>query len=369
MARNDSSARSATGPAATAAGAGAAVAARVVNPAWLDLHREAVLEPELSIVDPHHHLWERPGAHYGVDDYLADAAGHRLESTVFVECTTSYRPDGPDELKPLGETAFACAMAIQAEARPSSARLCAGIVGYVDLGLGAAVESILNKHLGLAGGRFKGVRNSVSWHSDESIRMPLRQPKRPIAESMLADPKMRAGAAVLGRFGLSFDVWLYHPQLDELAALAKACPSTSIIVNHLGGPLGVGPYAARRADGFAEWRAALARLAAHPNVWLKFGGLGMRVSGLSTGADDTPAPASSVQLANLWRPYFDACMESFGPRRSMFESNFPMDKGAMRYATLWNAFKRLTHGASVAERDALFRRTAMRVYRLDPKET
>jgi L-fuconolactonase len=347
---------------------GSAVAARAVDEAWLSRYREDVLEPALPIVDAHHHVWRRPGSDYGVDDYLSDAHGHALQASVFIECTSSYRAEGPDDLKPLGEAEFACGLAREAEARADAPCVGAGFVGYADMGLGAALEPVLHGHLAIAGGRFKGVRNSVAWHADDAVRMMLKPPKRPIEAGMLGGPAMREGVALLGRMGLSFDVWLYHTQLDELTALAHACPDTPLIVNHLGGLLGCGVYDERRELGFAEWREAIARLAVHPNVWLKFGGLGMRVSGLSQGPEERSMPASSIELAAAWRPCFDVCMQSFGPGRCMFESNFPMDKATMRYGTLWNTFKRLTAGFGAAERDALLRSNAARVYRLDLKE-
>jgi len=343
---------------------GSAVRGRIIDAAWLARAREEILEPELPIVDAHHHLWRRPDGAYLWPDYLADATGHRVEATLFVECTASYRDHGDETQRPVGETVFAVAQG--REAAVAGHAIAAGIVGYADLGLGAAVEPVLHAHLAAAGSRFKGVRNSASWHADEQLRMQLRPPKRAIEAGMLSQPALREAVALLGRLGLSFDVWLYHTQLDELAALARACPDTAIIVNHLGGVLGVGPYAGHPGQALDEWRGALAGVAGCSNIVVKFGGLGMRVFGLSQGVEEADQPASSAALASAWRPYFEVCMEAFGPSRCMFESNFPMDKGAMSYATLWNAFKRLTAHWPAAERDALFRGTATRVYRLFP---
>jgi predicted TIM-barrel fold metal-dependent hydrolase len=176
------------------------------------------------------------------------------------------------------------------------------------------------------------------------------------------DPKFREGYATLARFGLTFDSWAYHPQLDELHDLACAFPDIPVVIDHIGVPLGVGPYAGQRDAVFAEWKRLLQKFAALPNVCIKLGGLGMSVFGF--GFHQANRPPTSAELAQTWGPYILTCIEIFGPSRCMFESNFPVDKGTCSYAVLWNAFKRITAGMSVDEKRLLYRDTAARFYRL-----
>jgi L-fuconolactonase len=328
-----------------------------VRPDWLALHEETALEPDLPVIDPHHHLWDRPENPYLVPDLLADlGGGHRIVATVFAECGARYRADGPVELRPVGETAFAAAAATTAG--PHGTRICAGIIGHADLRLGDAVEPVLRAHLAAGGGRFRGIRQISAWHADPAARASLASPP----PGLLADPGVRRGAAVLARLGLSFDAYMYHTQLADLAALADAVPDLAIVLDHTGGAIGIGPYAGRRAETFGEWRAGMRALASRPNIHVKLGGMGMRLFGFGFGAGDRPP--SSAALAAAWAPHVEACIEAFGAGRCMFESNFPVDKGSCSYAVLWNAFKRIAAGASAAEKAALFAGTAARVYRL-----
>jgi predicted TIM-barrel fold metal-dependent hydrolase len=328
---------------------------------WLAQWREAILEPGLPIVDPHHHLWDRPGWRYLLEDFLADVkSGHNILASVFVQCRAMYRRDGPEELRPLGETEFVNGVAaMSASGLYGPARICAGIVGHADLQLGARVEAVLEAHLRAAGGRFRGIRHISTWDADASILNPSYRPP----PGLLADRGFREGFARLAPLGLCFDAWLYHPQIDELAALAQAFPQTAIVLDHVGGPLGIRAYAAQRAEVLARWTASIRALARYPNVYVKLGGLGMRIGGFDFDKDERPL--SSEALANAWRPYFETCIESFGADRCMFESNFPVDKGSYSYAAYWNACKILTRGLDVAEKTDLFSRTAARFYRLD----
>jgi predicted TIM-barrel fold metal-dependent hydrolase len=331
-----------------------------VRPEWLGRWREEILEPDLPIVDPHHHLWDRPGWRYLLDDVLADlGSGHNVVATVFVECRAMYRADGPQALKPIGETEFVNGVAaMSASGIYGPARVCAGIVGYADLRLGAAVQEVLEAHLRAGGDRFRGTRHIAAWDADASIM----NPSWPVPRGLLADQAFREGFGRLAPLGLSFDAWLYHPQIPELTDLARAFPDTPIVLNHFGGPIGIGAYAGRRDEVFAAWRAAIRDLATCPAVVVKLGGLGMRVNGF--GFEQAPEPPSSEALAAAWRPYVETCLEAFGADRCMFESNFPVDKGSYPYAAYWNACKRLTSGASADEKADLFRRTAARVYRI-----
>lgn len=328
---------------------------------WLARRREEILDPALPIVDPHHHLWERPGWRYMLDDLLADLnSGHTVVATVFVQCRSMHRASGPVELRPVGETEFVNGVAaMSASGGYGPTAICAGIVGHADLQLGARVQEVLAAHLRAGGGRFRGIRHITAWDPDPSLMNPAYSPP----PHLLADPTFREGFARLAPLGLSFDAWLYHPQIDELTDLARAFPETPIVLNHVGGPIGIGAYAGRRQEVFDRWAASIRGLATCPNVHVKVGGLGMRINGFDF--HEHPEPPSSERLAEAWRPYVETCIEAFGASRCMFESNFPVDKGSYAYATYWNACKRLTQGASVTERADLFSRTAARFYRLD----
>jgi L-fuconolactonase len=328
-----------------------------VNEAWLGRLREDILEPELPIVDAHHHLWERPSGHYLLDELRADlAAGHDVRATVFIQCGYAYRDDGPVELRPVGETERIAAIAAQAAA-VGAPGVCAGIVGYCDFRLGDRVEALLEAHVAAGAGRFRGIRQSAGWDA-AIVSTTSAVPPR----GLLLDPVFRAGLARLGSFGLSYECSLYHPQLPELADLARAFPDLPILANHCGGPIRIGPYAAHPADAFAAWRAALRELAACPNVTLKLGGQAMTIRGYIW--HEEPLPPSSGELAAAWRPTMETCIEMFGASRCMFESNFPVDKGMCSYPVVWNAFKRLAAGCSDDEKAALFHGTAARFYRL-----
>lgn len=327
--------------------------------AWLDKRHEEILEPALPIVDPHHHLWDR-GVRYLREEVLADLdTGHNIRATVFVQCDSMYRADGDAALRPVGETEFVNGIAAAAASGTyGPIRVCAGIVGFADLYLGAEVDRTLEMHLARGGERFKGVRYCSVWDADTTIKStPMDFPR-----GVLMDPRFRAGFARLARHGLSFDGWLYHTQVPEFADLARAFPDTTMILDHVGAPLAIGAYANRRGEVFADWKKNMRELAACPNANVKLGGLGMHVFGF--GYDQAPEPVSSETLAAAWRPYVETCIELFGPGRCMFESNFPVDKRSCSYHVLWNAFKRLASGASAAEKALLFKDTAVRVYRL-----
>ena len=328
---------------------------------WLALTREAALDPGLPIVDPHHHLWDKPGERYLLDDLRRDLAeGHDVRATVFIQCASMLRADGPEEERSLGETEFVNGVAASAASGGyGPARACAGIVGMVDLTLGDRVAPLLEAHRRIAGPRFVGVRNRTAWHPDPAVRPNITAPP----PGPLGTDAFTAGARVLARFGLPIDVWCYHTQLPLVLALARAVPELTVVLNHVGGPLGVGPFAGRSEAVFADWRREITALAVVPNVVVKLGGLAMEVGGWAFHRADRPP--TSEALAAAWRPYVETCVAAFGPARSMFESNFPVDKGMCGYGVLWNAFKRLAAGESDEARRALFAGTAVRVYRLD----
>ena len=328
---------------------------------WLDRRKESILEPELEIVDPHHHLWVRPGWRYLFDDLLADTtSGHNILATVYVQARSMYRETGPVEMRPVGETEFANGVAAMAASGSfGRTRICAGIVGHADLTLGSRVEAVLTAHLRAAGNRFCGIRHITAWDADTS----LNNPAYPAPPGLLADRAFREGFAVLGRLGLSIDAWLYHPQIEELANLAGAFPKTRIVLNHLGGPRLSGAYAGKRNEVFAKWAASIKTLAGHDNVFVKVGGFAQLINDLKL--EKEPEPPSSEALAAASRPFVETCVQAFGTSRSMFESNFPPDKTSYSYAVFWNSCKRLANGASKAEKADLFAGTAARFYRLN----
>jgi L-fuconolactonase len=333
----------------------------VVRPDWLGRRREAALEPDLPIVDPHHHLIDRPeSGRYLLPDLLADIdSGHNVVATVYLEWLSMYRAKGPEEMRPVGEIEFANGVAaMSASGGYGVPRVCAGIVGHADLALGARVAKVLEAMIVSGGGRFRGIRFIASVDPDQTQWGATAM--RP--EGLLLDRKVREGFAQLAPLGLSFDAWIYHPQLGDLLDLARAFPATPIVLNHVGGPIGLGRYKGKRDAVFADWSARIRELASCPNVHVKIGGMGMRMFGFDFHEGELPP--SSEQLAAAWRPYAETCIEAFGSKRAMFESNFPVDKGSYGYGVFWNACKRLAQGASAGEKADLFRGTASRFYRL-----
>jgi predicted TIM-barrel fold metal-dependent hydrolase len=329
------------------------------RPDWLAQRLEAPLQPDMPIVDPHHHLWDRGGEPYFLPELLEDAqAGHHVVATVYLDCHTGYYSDGPEHLRSVGEVAYAASIARQCEAQPDSPRVCAGIVGSTDLRLGDRVREVLDAMAEAGQGRFRGIRQISVWHPDKAVKGTITNPP----PGLLLDPDFRRGAGILAASGFSFDTWALHTQLVELYDLACVCPDLPIVMDHTGGAIGMGLYARRRDLAFDEWRAAIRTLAKAPNVHAKIGGFGMRLWGF--GFHERPLPPSSEELAEAFRPYVETCIETFGPERCMFESNFPVDKGSFSYVNLWNAFKRLAKDYSPTEQNLLFHGTAERVYRL-----
>jgi L-fuconolactonase len=331
--------------------------------AWLaKCPTEAALEPELPIIDPHHHLWDNPArGRYLLHELLEDiSGGHNLVATVFVDCRSMYKQDGPPEMAPVGEVEFAGGVAaMSASGGYGPCRAAAAIVSHADLTLGARVREVLEAEIAAGNGRFRGIRHGASFDPAPEI---ARYALRPIPPHLVRDAKFREGFAQLAPLGLSFESWQYHPQLPDAIDLARAFPDTTMILNHVGGVLGVGPYAGHRQEILAGWKRDIAELAKCPNVNVKLGGVGM----ISFGFDfhERPLPPSSEDLAAAWRQYIEPCIEAFGAERCMFESNFPPDKQSGGYTELWNAFKRITSGASAAEKQALYSGTAARVYRI-----
>jgi predicted TIM-barrel fold metal-dependent hydrolase len=331
------------------------------RPDWLAQRKEAVLDPTRVIVDPHHHLWDRGGQRYLLDEITTDiASGHNVVATVYVEARSMYRAKGPESFRPVGEVEFANgAAAISASGGYGPAAVCAGIVGHVSLLSGEGARPVLEAEISAGQGRFRGIRHSVAWDSDPNVaHMYATRPK-----GLLLDSTFRKGFACLAPLGLSFDAWLFHPQIGELADLARAFPDTQIVLDHCGGPAGTGQYANRREEVFTTWKASIREIAKCPNVAVKLGGLAMCLLGYDF--HERAMPPSSEELATVWRPYIETCIEAFGPERAMFESNFPPDNGQCSYQVIFNAFKRIAASLSETEKDALFSKTAMKVYRLN----
>jgi len=326
---------------------------------WLAQVKEEILEPALPICDPHHHLWDHPGRRYLIDELVADTgSGHNVAATVFVECASMYRAHGPEGLRPVGETEFVNGVAaMSASGRYGPTRVAAGIVSFADLTLGERVGEVLDAHMA-ASPRFRGIRHATGWDASDQVRNSHTNP----SPGLLGDARFRRGFAELARRGLTFDAWLYHPQIPEVTELARAFPDAPIVLDHFGGPLGVGPYQGQRAEIFGYWKGAIRDLARCPNVVAKLGGLVMPINGL--GFHRREQPATSAELVEATRDWYLHAIDCFGPRRCMFESNFPVDKASCSYAVLWNSFKRLTAGFSAADRAALFHDTAARVYRV-----
>jgi predicted TIM-barrel fold metal-dependent hydrolase len=326
---------------------------------WIERTQEEPLEPGLPIIDPHHHLWERPGNRYVLDELLADVAGMNVRQTVFVECSSMYRADGPEEFRVVGETEWVQGIAAQsASGQFGETRVAAGIVGSADLRLGDRVAPVLEAQIAASPQRFRGIRHRAAWAEPGVVpNQSASQPPR-----LMLDPDFRKGFAYLRTYGLTFEAWLYHPQLPELADLAQVFPDTTIILNHLAGPIGVGPYQGKRDEVFARWKPDFAAVAACPNVVLKVGGIQMVVNGY--GWHEREQPPTSDELLEANRDWYLYAIEQFGPQRCMFESNFPVDRLSCSYTVLWNQFKKLTKGFSADERAAMFHDTAQRVYRL-----
>jgi len=336
------------------------------NLGWLALTPEEPLEPDLPIVDPHHHLWDRPGSRYLLDELVADLHGHNVVQTVFIECGAMYRADGAEEFRVVGETEFVQGVAaMSASGRHGALRACAGIVGTADLLLGERVAPVLEAQIAASPNRFRGIRHRAAWAEPGTlpgVPAPPAPPRPDTPPRLLADPNFRRGFALLRTYGLSFEAWLYHPQLPEVADLARAFPGTTIILNHLGGPVQSGAFAGRRDEIFAAWKRDLAAVARCENVVLKVGGIQMPVNGF--GWHERPRPPTSDKLLAENRAWYLEAIERFGPARCMFESNFPVDRASCSYTVLWNQFKKLSAAFSPDERAAMFGGTARRVYRL-----
>ena len=328
---------------------------------WHRQVQEEIIEPERPIVDPHHHLWHDRGilAAYLLEDLWADTdSGHNIVKTVFLECQAEYRSDGPEHLRPLGETAFVAEQAAEsAKGGPGKAEIAA-IVSHADLTLGERAEEVLALHEELGRGLFRGIRHAGARDEDPAALMiPGGAPP-----GLYQDAGFQRGLKRLGQLGYSYDTWHYHHQNPDFAALARAVPDTAMVLDHFGTPLGVGRFAGRREEIFRAWKKDVAEIAKCPNVVAKLGGLAMPDNGF--GWMGRELPPTSDEFVEAQAPYYLHLIECFTPERCMFESNFPVDKLSISYPVLWNGLKKIVRDFSEDEKDAMFRGTATRVYRL-----
>ena len=341
---------------------------------------EAILEPDLRIIDPHHHLWDLrpmlpmfeqplhrfletlvPVAHYTFDQFNAEVAagGHNVVATVYMECGAFYNAAYGEAKKTVGEVEFVNGVAAQsASGLYGNARLCAGIVGHADLTLGSAAGEVLDA-LQAASSRFRGIRHQGAWDADpEVLGPPFHAPPE-----LYRDATFREGFAELGKRGMSFDAWILEPQLSDVIDLARAFPDTPICLDHCGTPLGMASYTGKLEERFGIWRDAIVALGKCENVVVKLGGLAMQNCDMPS--EGPAAGVGSEELASMWKPYIETCIEAFGSKRAMFESNYPVDRWGATYSVLWNAFKRITTGASADEKAALYAGNAARFYKIE----
>jgi predicted TIM-barrel fold metal-dependent hydrolase len=332
---------------------------------WKNFESEVALDPDLPIVDPHHHIWGQDFRNaifvepYDLDELLDDKAGsiHNVVATVTVDSHAQHFTDGPEALRPVGETVYAERVAQEGGRRGGrAAGVCAAIVPHADLCLGARVSEVLDAHA-QASPRFRGIRQMLAFH-------PSLPPIYGCSEDHLSQrPEFREGFAELARRGLSFEAWALQTQLDEVFDLARAYPHAAIVLNHLGGPLTVGPFADQREEGFRAWHASMAELAQCPNVTVKLGGIYVTQTEPEK-IGFPPKPITSQQVADMHRDYVLAAIELFSPERCMFESNFPVDMLCTTYDNLWNGYKRIAAGFTPEEKALMFGDVAKRVYRI-----
>lgn len=325
---------------------------------WRAQRVEEVLTPQQKICDAHHHLWDHAGDRYFAAELAADLSdGHNVVKTIYVECGHAYRKTGPAHLASIGETEFVVRENERLRETLGHGAI-AGIIGFADLRLGLLLDETLTAHIEAGAGRFCGIRHGTAW--DESSQIVNHQLGPPAG--LMGDPSFVAGVQKLGTRSLTFDAWLYHPKIPEITVLAHAAPDTTIVLDHLGAPLGIGPYVGRREEVLQFCRMALSAFAKAPNARLKIGGIGMTIFG--NGWHKLDAPPDSATIAAAWADHIRWCIDTFGPDRVLFESNFPPDGRSCSYRTLWNAYKRIAEPYSAVEVERMFHDNAVEVYRL-----
>ncbi len=331
------------------------------NEEWLaKQQQEKPLFADLPIIDTHHHLWDLKGYRYLIDEYAADiASGHNVVASVFCECSTMWRANGPTEMRPVGEVEFVLGQgAISRSGKFGPADVAMGIIGFADLTLGAVVEEVLTAEVASANGRLVGIRSEANWDADPAIgNSPTASWKH-----MLLDDKTQQGIRKLQSVGLPLDIWVYHPQLADVVAVADRNPDLTIVLNHCGGPIGYGAYAGQLKETFAMWQRSIQEVAKRPNVVCKVGGILSRSA--TFNYVEAALPPTSEELASIWTPWFSTCFEALGMQRCLYESNFPVEKLGTSYAVLLNVFKRILSSFSEDERQAFFAGNASRIYKL-----
>ena len=335
-------------------------------PGWIDRIQEEIIEPDLPIIDPHHHLWHGPRQEekennpyrYLLEDLWNDTgSGHNIKKTVFIDCGQEYYKQGPDSFKPVGETEFVVEIAKQAQQDPNKSQI-AGIIGHVDMMLGDSSREVLEAHNEKGEGLFRGIRHSGGWDADEAVKNAHSEP----TEQIYLEDKFQRGLEQLMDLNMVFDTWHYHNQISDLTILSKALPSLKIVHDHFGGPLGIGPYEGQQDKIFGKWKDDISELSECPNVYSKLGGLAMPVNGWNWHKKDFPA--TSNELVEAHKEYYFHTISSFGVERCMFESNFPVDKQSISYHVLWNAFKKIAANFSDEDKSFLFYKTAKYFYNL-----
>ena len=327
---------------------------------WRALVVEDIVDPDRRIIDPHHHLWSTPSfwGTYELQDLWVDTgSGHNVEKTIFIDCHSNYRQDGPPHLRPIGETEYVAGVAAESESDPNQATI-AGVVSHADMTRGREVKEVLEAHEEAGRGRFRGIRHAGP--HDTTGTLTNAGSGRPCPYTR---EDFQEGVRTLGELGYTYDTWHFFMQNPEFLQLAQAAPNTTMILDHFGTPLGVGAYANRREEIFEQWAKDIADIATScPNVVAKLGGLAMPDNGF--GWDKRDTPPTSDEFAEAQRPYFLHTIECFGPDRCMFESNFPVDKLSISYQVLWNGLKKIVADFSEEEKDTMFYGTAARVYRV-----
>jgi L-fuconolactonase len=318
---------------------------------------------DVPIIDAHHHLWTEPPfpqfAPYPIEQMASEraASGHDVRATVFVDCQRTHLTEGPEELRVIGETRTVEAEAEAAQAAGGAmSGLAAAIVGRADMRLGARVEDVLLAHLQESPKRFRGIRHMTPWHPGMSF-FDLE-----IDEHMVSSQAFREGLAALAKLELSFDAWVLFTQLHDVVELARAVPEGTVVINHAGTPLGVGPWEGKADEVFEIWCEGMTAAAGCPNVVVKLGGLLMHTTGLAPHGLE--GPMTPEQVAAALRRYVRAAIDIFTPSRCMFESNFPIDGMFVSYGDLWSGFDLITADFTRPERESLFAGTAARTYRL-----
>jgi predicted TIM-barrel fold metal-dependent hydrolase len=328
---------------------------------WLAQVKEEIINPELPIIDPHHHLWNGDNQLAGSFPYLIENlsedtnSGHNIVGTIFMECAQGYYSGGEEKYKPVGETEFVMNLIKNSEKLSKSTNII-GIIGFADLMLGHEVKNVLNRHLSKGEGLFRGIRHAAGWDKNNEIHNSHSNP----IENIYHNKSFMKGAEELINLNLTFDAWHYHHQINDLSIFAKKYPELTIIHDHFGGPLGVGPYEGKKEEIFKKWKDDISLLSESKNVYAKLGGLAMPVNGWNFHKQNKPA--SSDQILDMHHEYYLHTINCFGVERCMFESNFPVDRRSVSYHVLWNAFKKMVLGYSDEDKNKLFFKNAKDVY-------